>query len=56
MKNLIITDNNTFVNNGVKFLIVGTCLESKTYTIKNLEKNDFYYNVPFERVEKYLRH
>ena len=56
MKNLIITDKNTFINNGVKFLIVGTCLETRTYTIKNLEKNEFYYNVPFARVEKYLRY
>jgi len=56
MKNLIITDKNTFVNNGVKFLIVGTCLETRTYTIKNLKTNEFYYNVPFARVEKYLRY
>ena len=56
MKNLIITDKNTFVGNGVKFLIVRTCLETKTYTIKGLVTNEFYYNVPFARVEKYLRY
>jgi hypothetical protein len=56
MKNLIITDKNTFVANGVKFLIVRTCLETKTYTIKGLVTNEFYYNVPFARVEKYLKH